>query len=243
MSCNTIYNGRNINYEKVGPYGNSSGSFATLDTAFAPSATMSDFQNRMASHNPLMTQKSVNNETSNINDNIQMLMRQQDDILISPQSEEKINNNVDMMVGALYNRNNDYSRQNDMATLNQYMYPHIPVVQNDINFPLTRAQHYPAQQYGTELLEDFNLQQDAQNLNSTSRCMTGMNLLKFILLIILIAALIYGIYWLYKGGSDTKNTTYTSATKSIYAPTKVGSATSSSMPTSSTNVFEKLIQW
>ena len=235
MSCNTIYNGRNINYEKVGPYGNPSGSFATLDTAYAPSAAMSDFQNKMASYNPLMTQHLVNDENSDINNNIQ--------ILISPQSEEKINNNVDMMVGALYNRDNDYSRQNDMATINQYMYPHVPVVQNDINFPLTRAQHYSAQQYGTELLEDFNLQQDAQNAaNSTSNCMTGMNLLKFILLIILIAALIYAIYWLYKGGNDTKTTTSTSVTKSIYAPSKVTS-TSSSIPTTSTNVFEKLIQW
>lgn len=231
MSCNTVHNNRtNINYENVGPYGNSYGSFAPLETAYAPSDTMSDFQNKMASNN-LTAAPDLGN---NINNNVQLLVKQyQDDMTISPQSEEKINSNVDMMIGALYNRNADYSQQNSANANKQYLYPQIPVVQNGINFPLTRAQHYTAQQHGSELLENFNLEQDINNAwnnaNNTTENLTGMNLFKFILLVILIAALVYAIYWLYQNGKKTSTTT------------KINTASASSTPNSIS--LDKMIDW
>jgi hypothetical protein len=222
MSCNAVNHGRtNINYENVGPYGNSMGSFAPLDTAYTPSLPMSDFQKKMSFHGPslthdmLLTQNSANDENANINNNIQMLLKQQhaqDNTMISPQSEEKINSNVDMMLGTLYNRDNDFAKQDDKITNKQYLYPHMPIVQNGINFPLTRAQYYSPGQHGSELLEDFNPQQNAQNIwenANTSQCLLKMSFFKFLLLIILIAALIYGIYLLYKNGEKTHTTTTT----------------------------------
>src|SRR5437870_4953620 len=127
MSYNTINNSKsNIGYDNVGPYGNSSGSFATLDIAFSPSATMSDFENRMKGQNSLFTNVRC------VDDN---------NYMISPQSEEKINNGVDQMVGAFYNRDKDLSNQ---------INPQNQTVQNGIDMPLNRSQQYNAQQLGSE---------------------------------------------------------------------------------------------
>jgi hypothetical protein len=236
MSCHTIHNRENINYENVGPYGNSSGSFAPLDIAFNNSLPMSDFQNRIVNQNSLLMNNDnlvPNYETNHINNNIQNILGTGRKILISPQSEEKINNNVDEIVGAYYNRDNDIAKLSSPTTNKQYLYPHVPVIQNGIAFPLTRDQHYSHQQYGSELLEDFNLQQDARNAwnstNSTSYTISGMSFLKFILLLILIAVLIYGVYWLYKNGSST--TTTETVNKISMVPSSSGN-----------NIMEKLIK-
>ncbi|XWV26933.1 hypothetical protein QJ857_gp0116 [Tupanvirus soda lake] len=242
MSCNIANNGRtNINYENVGPYGNSSGSFASLDTAFSPSGPMNDFQNRMINKNPIFVQN-VENDDANVDNNIQTLLRsyQADELKISPQSEEKIDNNVDQMIGALYNRDFEHNKQNTRSVNKQYLYPHIPVVQNGVNFPLNRQQNYSAQQYGTELLEDFNLQQEVQdiwaNTDNTSYSLTGMSFFKFLLLLILIAVLVYGIYWLYTNNAKTQV---------ITAANTVNTTTTTTTPTASasaTRAFETLIR-
>ncbi|XWV25596.1 hypothetical protein QJ856_gp0158 [Tupanvirus deep ocean] len=241
MSCNIANNGRtNINYENVGPYGNSSGSFASLETAFSPSAPMNDFQNKMTNKNPLFIQN-MDSDNANINNNIQTMLKSchSDEFKISPQSEEKIDNNVDQMIGALYNRDLEYNKQNTTSVNKQYLYPHIPVVQNGVNFPLNRQQHYSAQQYGTELLENFDLQRDAQNIwdntNNTSYSLTGMSFFKFLLLLILIAVLVYGIYWLYTNNTETKVITSGDTVNVITPSTTTTSA-------SATKAFERLIR-
>lgn len=217
MSCQTIHTRDNIDYEN-GPFGNSIGSFAPLDTAFNYSAPMAEFQNKLINQNPLLIK----------NDNI--IPESETKITISPQSEEKINNNVDEIINSYYNRDKDIGNLTSFATNKQYVYPNIPVVQNGIRFPLTRNQHYSLDKHGSELLEDFNLGQDAQdiwdNTNTTSYSITGMSFFKFILLLILIAILVYAIYWLYKTGSLSKDITNTNtATKTILSPsTKMNSS-------------------
>lgn len=190
MSSNTIPSKGNqisASYENIGPYGNATGSFANLDTAFDQSVPMCQFQNRLA-HNPMIAQKLADYDN--------------DQILISPQSEEKINSNVEKIV-AYYDRNRDIANQISPQTAKQYINPEIPIVQNGVSFPLNRSQHYPPQ-YGSELLEGYDLQEDTQyvldSTNTVSGPTAGTSFVKFILLILLIAILIYGAYWIYKNG-------------------------------------------
>lgn len=197
MSCNTINYKGNTNYEDIGPHGNATGYFAPLDLAFSPSQPMNDFQTRMVNHNPLFANVIYSDQD-----------KKNDILLISPQTEEKINSNVDEIVSSLYKRDNDIAKQISSTTNRQYLYPHVPTVQDGIPFPLSRNQYYSTQRHGSELLEDFNLQQDIPSIlndtNSTSYNITGMNFFKFILLLILISVLVYGGYWLYKNDQSYK---------------------------------------
>jgi len=187
MSCHI---GQNMEQTVLG---RTNGSFATLDTAFDQSPHMSDFQNRLMNHNPLLSQHFADNQ------NVAICSSPHSGMLISPQSEEKINHNVDVMVGALYNRNADFMNQNASPSIKM----------GGVNIPLNRTQRYTSQQHGSELLENFNLEQDARNVwentNQTSQNITGMSFLKFVLLLFLIALFIYGIYWLFNQGRKNKN--------------------------------------
>lgn len=212
MSCHTLPdrsqfnlpNGDDNNYEIVGTQGNNNNnaSFANLDIAYDSTLPMNDFQRKMM----------LGNQPQNEQDNTLFENSRQDQMVLSPQSEEKINNNVDEIVNTFYNRDADFLKQNGRLANKQYLYPHIPAVQDGVKIPLDRSQNYPSRN-GSELLEDFNLQQDAQRLqqeaqrawnttNTTSYNITGMSFFKFVLLVVLLVALIYGVYWLYKTGSD-----------------------------------------
>jgi len=198
MSCHDFHNKNQIN--NIEPSGNSSDLFATLDTAYNQSPYMDNFQSKIINNNSQIIQNQDPNE----------------DILIFPQSEQKINNNVDEMMGLYYNRN-----LSDQKSNKQYMYPHIPTVQNGVQFPLNRT--HRQQSIDSALLEKFNLQQDAHNIwnntNSTSYSATGMSFFKLILLLILIAALIYAGYFLYKSNSKKSinyNTSYGLLSSPLY---------------------------
>lgn len=181
MSYNTINNVKsNIGYENVGPYGNSSGSFATLDMAYSPSATMSDFENRMKGENSLLPNIRCTDDNK---------------YLISPQSEEKINNGVDQMIGAFYNRDKDLANQ---------INPQIQTVQNGVEFPLNRSQQYNTQQQlGSELLEKF----DGQAVNQYNQCKPSY--WKFVLLVVAVLILLYLIYKIIKQNKTKSVTTTT----------------------------------
>ncbi|AVL94597.1 hypothetical protein ma211 [Moumouvirus australiensis] len=153
---------------------------ATLDTAYNNSNLMRDFQNKLSGNNTL---------SNNINDNISQLRNNQ---ILPHQSEEKIDVNVDKIVGEYYNRDDDIKRQlNRDSTGNEYIYPNVPTAQNGVNFPLDRSQYYSPQVYGSELLEGYT--------NTGS----GIDFWRLLLLIILIVALIYGIYWLYNNNKSS----------------------------------------
>ena len=186
MSSNVLYDNIQSNNSSVGPYGNSSGSFATLDVAYNHSLPMSDFTNKMMKRNPLTRDQSCDH-----------------DDIISSQSVDKINNNIDEMVGAIYNRDVDIAKQTSPSK--QQSYPHSPVMKNGVTMPLNRSQTYPSH-LGSELLENFDLNQITQEFNNRTdkvHCATGRNILKFILVVIIILALLYAGYCLFKKNSDT----------------------------------------
>ena len=194
-----------ISYEKVGPYSDLSDSYANLDTAFSESASMAEFQNKIMSHNPLFSQNLINrphpdNEPPHtpfgpdspllfdkprqdtlqaeiINKNIQGVLEgfgQQNKM------EEKMNTSIDEVIGTMY-VNDDNAGSN-------------------IQFPLTRGQHYSPTQLGTSLLENYDVLTDLQTeygyFNTDIEKLTGIGIFKLILLLILIGALFYGAYWL-----------------------------------------------
>ena len=131
----------------VGPYGNSSGSFASLDDAFAPSLLMSDFQKKMMKKNPLMSTRI-----------------DEDCDVVTTLSEKRLNNNVDEMV------------ERSFAQADAIMTPN--------------------------LMENFNIDQQAQNIvyDLNTKSVTGMTILKWILIIILVACVLYVIYCMFKSG-------------------------------------------
>jgi hypothetical protein len=152
------------------------GTFATVDSAFEQPGSL----NKMVEQNP-------NNSDS----------------------VHKINNNIKNFISdkKYYKRNEEYQKLNNPQLTNrEFLYPNIPVIQDGIAFPLNRYQYYPARRLGTTLLENFDLQQQANNAwynaNATSREFTGMNFYKFILLVILIVLVIYGGCLLYKNGQS-----------------------------------------
>ncbi len=154
-------------------------SMASLDTAYDSSNLMKDFQNKISNGNIHMNQNTGNN----INDSIANLI---DSNKLPYQSEEKIDMNVEKIVGEYYNRDHDIQKQLDRDIIgNQYTHPNVSTMQNGVEFPLNRSQYYSPEMHGSELLEGYS------NVGS---CMDPWRL---ILLIILIAALIYGLYWLY----------------------------------------------
>ena len=205
------------NDDVSGPYGNSSGSFAPLDTAFSLSPHMSEFQDRITHGAPLTSRK------INVCD------------IISTQSEEKINNNIDDIAGAIYDRNHVNTKMaHTVPTGHVYptaptghVYPtaptgHVyPTAPAGHVYPTAPAGHvsptnkqyiYPLNNSGSEQLENFNLQQGTQNLlneaNQTAYNVSGMSFWKLLLLVILLVIFIYAVYCLItgNGGIDKKIT-------------------------------------
>jgi hypothetical protein len=198
MSCNIVNTpaGQQINADGsnnyVFPY-NGNGSFATLDAAFTPTNTMSDFQNKVLGSNPLYQnlQTSHNYQAPNAPN------ATNNQLGLSPQSEEKINNNVDQLVVAIYNKDKLYSKLNSPNCAN------LPSSPNSIKYPLTRHQYYPSH-LGSELLEGYD---PYQTSNSGKFFRT-------IIIIILIIILIYAIYWFYKNSKENGSLTGTTSIKS-----------------------------
>jgi large-conductance mechanosensitive channel len=213
MSYNTINNtNSNIGYDNVSsttnlplqesnnqflsssPMGNSSGTFATLDVAFSPSATMSEFENRIKGKKSLSPMATTN-------------IRCIDNDYISPQSEEKINNGVDQMMGAFYNRSNDLANQISDGNVHQYSNLQNPVVKNGIQFPLNRSQQYNSQQLGTDLMEKFN---GSEIKDYQQQC--KFSYWKFVLLVLAIIIILFVFFRIIKQNKKAKTTT-TSTTK------------------------------
>lgn len=146
MSCATNYNRTNINYDNVQSYGKPEGDYAPLETAYDASQTMSDFQNQVLSAN--------GNNAANIG--------------MSLQSEEKINNNIEQLLGEIYAADTDVN----VSPADQYISPDNCV-------------------YNTQYEHDPNL---VENFNSTcigGSCRSGTFWLKLLGIIILIAIIIY----------------------------------------------------
>lgn len=193
MSSNLLHN------DAMGSLNSGSGSFASLDTAFSQSPHMTEFQEKVNRGNP-MGRNQVNGCD-----------------LITTQSEEKINNNVDEIVGSFYNRDADIIRQSGDRSARQYLQPHVPEVHDGVTIPLDRSQRYP-DNLGSELLEGFDVQQDLRNAaynlqqgardvvadaNQAAHNMSSMNFWKILLFIILIILLVYAGYCLFVG-NETK---------------------------------------
>src|SRR5271170_5090777 len=69
---------------------------------------------------------------------------------------------------------------------------------SQINFPLTRNQYYSPTQTGTELLEGYdvieNIQQGYTDMDEAIAKCTGMNIYKWILILLLLAIFVYALY-------------------------------------------------
>ena len=148
----------------TGPFGNSSGSFASLDTAFNSSMPMNTFQTHMMNHNPLLSQNLISLPCH--------------DPEATPNkkavtSEEKMNNSIDEVIGAMYVIDAKQSLNNRPGP------------------------------YQTQLLEGYNGQGMQYVRDTTTTTTSGMSIFKLLLLLILIAALVYGGYWLYQNSKTT----------------------------------------
>ncbi len=182
---------------------NGVGSLAPLDSAFNYSQSMSNFQNDLIAKNPLLAHSVVSdsNVNSGINKKINSLIKECGECerpqsgsnpdlhnLLSQQSEEKINNGVDEIIKSINNPNLEHSVTKASAP--------------------QRGQRFQSDSYGSELLEKFNGVQTIPAtpvmLNTTTYTQ-GMGMFRTILLLVLIAILIYAIYWLYKN-NKSKNT-------------------------------------
>lgn len=102
--------------------------------------------------------------------------------------------------------------------------PGQPIFQNGIEFPLNRSQHYDMAPLGSNLLENFEIDDQIRTAWDSKHgrfySSTGMNFFKFILLVILIIILIYGAYYLYKKNKKknlAKSIVTEAATKNIIA--------------------------
>lgn len=168
MSCHLIQNrGQSSDQLRgdIDPCGSKFDSYAPLDTAYDSSIYMNDFQNKLSQHNPLL-QKMVNDKD------------QSDGLIISQQSEEKLNKNIDEIIGSLYRNEQPICDKQSIPNKNKS----IPIL-NPFD---------PRQQ--TDCLLDY--------ANMTSYTLASMNIFKFILLVILIILLIYGIFLLYNDNSN-----------------------------------------
>lgn len=105
------------------------------------------------------------------------ISNQNSDLLISPQSERKIDSCVDSLISN-YDRTSDANNQfGDHSNQQNYTF------KNGVQFPLNRNHYYTKQQHGSELMEDFVV---VEKSNS--------NGWKWLLLIVLLAIIIYAIY-------------------------------------------------
>lgn len=142
--------------------------YAFLDTAFINSTSMEPYETKMKNN----------------------------DLLLSPQSEQKIDSCVDSLFHA-YDRTSDVLNQTEDHNKHRYLNPHDSETQNGVVIPLTRSQKYANHQHGSELLEGFN------NFGPQT------NWWKWILIIILLAIIIYAVYIWYKN-KNSDSFTYSS---------------------------------
>ncbi|AAV50970.1 hypothetical protein [Acanthamoeba castellanii mimivirus] len=180
---------------KLFPKGKLSGSYAPLDIAFENSPAMNEFENRLCHNNPIISERSMSPAVSASYSNpeatscgcMQTQTQPQHQTLSQhlPQTHHTDAHDQQKLSGIFYNRTTDAQNQFS-ETINPP--PSYTVHNTDIRIPLNRQQQYPANHLGSELLEGYN------NVG-TEPCMGFWEIL---LLIILIAVLVYGIYWLYK---------------------------------------------
>ena len=161
------------------------GMFATLDTAFNKSEEMAQFQNRIQNCNINPTNNEDKVKTDLVNDNLQNLISHNENKV------DKMDSSIDEVIGSIYASS-------------------VPKC-----LPIDRSTRFSAQKYGTELLEGYseaiaqppmnrnslgpmynnNLQGVAVNRNS------NMSIFKLLLLVLLVAALVYGGYHIYKNSN------------------------------------------
>lgn len=158
MSSNLLHNN-----DDLASFGNKNDSYASLDAAFSQSPHMSEFQEKLYQYNPLAKKQASHD-------------------ILSSQSEDKINSNIDEIVGAMCT-NRDFERSE-----------RSPVKQ------------FSAQAQQAHMIENFDLEQSANNLvddvNRTTQNITGMSFFKALLLLILIIVLVYAAYCLFFGGQN-----------------------------------------
>lgn len=195
MSCQAIQNRANYDVQSMNcptysqnitAYSSSPDSLASFDYAFGESEQMAMFQNKMRQDNPIYSptdnipphapfgNEAIKMETAAINRDMKKMMGEH----FQQSSETQYELNKNPMVGSI--------------AVNEKKYP-ASVCNTNVQFPLTRMQHYNAQKLGTNLLEGFD---PLTGLEYNVKETTGMSLFKLILLIILIGALIYGAYYL-----------------------------------------------
>lgn len=167
-----------------------SDSFASFDTAFDPSSHLSTFQQKIMAQNPILSE--TINETinhNNNNDNHDNYDKMQS---LSPQSEERINKNVDAMFQALYNAEkseNQYDLSKKIDLINS-------------------AQQY---QSNNTLIEPFSS-------NIIGKQPTQLGFIKLLVIIIIISAIIYGVLRLLKNNNHSLMTTNTIESPPSYLP-------------------------
>ena len=161
-----------------------SGSFAPIDTAFSPSSHMSDFQEKIIQRNPLAKKHNMCD-------------------IISIESEKKMANNIDEMIGTM-SHNMDIARRSDRALGKKFLHHDI---QGATTVPTNMS------------IENFDLQQNANDLynevNQMSYNISGMSFLRLILVLILIAAVIYLGYCLLRPEYETNYIIGPAATTTI----------------------------
>lgn len=223
--------------DQIGGYARMTDSYASIDSAFSPSTSMAEFENKLVNQNPLLAQNLINrphpddgpahapfidqpntlfapprhdscgNDTLQaeaINKNIQGVLegfRSNQDRINMLSSDDKLLNNInDIIVGpGIDDIIAGASGSNCLESLPQ----------NGVTFPLSRRQYYNPERLGTELLEGYDVLSDLQlaamQANANVEQTTGMSIFKLVLLIVLVAALIYGIYYLYTNNTSSKS--------------------------------------
>ena len=203
-------NQNEFEYESPESHKKSSGSYASLDDAFRETPMMMDLQRKF--NDASIPDKNISNK--NINNDYDLL---------TPQTEEKINNSVDRMMALGYNIHSQ-SVNTDHAT------PYIisknkssPNIVRSINsehiMQSINSEHIMRPINSEHIMRPIN--SDVMRLTSPSQIQspnsnyyiplrsghnqlsTGMKLFKFLLILILLLALIYGGYFLYKKYNKT----------------------------------------
>jgi hypothetical protein len=107
----------------------------------------------------------------------------------APQTENQVNQNIDQLLDR-------YDPQ-----------PYAPSIlsQSQPQLLMNNSQQQSTGNFGSELLENFNLQQSVQNaaneIEQSAHNVAGMSFSRFLLLVFLVVVLIYCFYWLYKRDS------------------------------------------
>lgn len=172
MSCQILHTQSYISGNE-----NLDNSFANIDTAFNKSDQMMQFQNRIQAHNISSVPSGNYDETQvhkadnadSINNNLQSILNSKQGNIAAV---DKMDSRIDEVIGSIYGQKTCQ--------------------------PIDRNATFNPNKYGSELLEGYN--GDVQYMNSTIPESTenSMSIFKLVLLLLLIAALIYGGYQIYK---------------------------------------------